>query len=150
MKRRRQSHIQQITSELLHILQTVNNVALQPRVTLADIGIVVFPGTIAIELAGIAKLMGLTKSSFSGKLAAAQWKTEVFCPSIVKAELKQFVGDDIRRWTLRAIPSQSAFETYVEAHPELVTGKDRIPTQESIFPQFEPVVEFSEPVILDL
>jgi hypothetical protein len=133
MKKFRQSNPSQITDELVYVLRTVNDAASHPRQTLADLGIVVFPGALAFCLSSISRLFGITKSSFSAKLKAANWATEVFCPSRVKEELRKIVGEDFRRWALRAIPESSSFQAYTDANPDLVHCKDTILTEAVVF-----------------
>jgi hypothetical protein len=148
MRGTRHSFPTSITDEFLHIVETVMKTTSDPRRALANLGLVVFPGASGLQIAQIAKLMGLTKSTIFAKLRSAGCDSEVACPSRVRAELRNFVGNDIKRWTLRTIPSGSRFQAYVDAHPEIVTGKDALPVRDPLVAPFDGIVELSQAVVI--
>lgn len=110
----------QITDELLYIIKTVNETVTRPKDVLGQLGIIVFPHSVALCRDTLCKMMALTKSSFATKLQKAECSADVLFPTYVKDELRKLVGEDFKKWSLRSTPVGSAFRRYVEANPSLV------------------------------
>ena len=110
----------QITEELLYIAKTVNDTVARPKDVLAQLGIIIFPHAVALCPQTLCKLLSITKSSMSTKLQKADWSVDVMFPTEVKHELRNLVGNEIKKWSLRSIPLDSKFWSYVVANPSVV------------------------------
>jgi hypothetical protein len=134
---------------MTHLIAMVNENTLSPRHTLANLGIVLFPGAIAFQPVNLAKILSLSKSGICARMKAAGWETEVFCPSLIKQELSKLLGGAIKFWTLRSIPVGSRFEIYMNENPVLITGQAKIKTKQQCFAIAYDALEFSDPVSMD-
>lgn len=110
----------QITDELLYIVKTVTGTVPKPKEVLGQLGIIIFPHSVAFYRQSLCKMMSITKSSFTTKLQKADWSTDILFPTYVKDELRKLVGEEIRNWSLRSIPVDSDFRRYVDANPSVV------------------------------
>lgn len=135
----RQNHLhqkypEQINDELVYILKKAVDCSDNPRYTLIKLGLIIFPGSIAIQKSKIAQLLLICKSTLETRMKNAGWNTsDVYCISTVRRCLRNIVRDDYRSWCLKSIPKGSTFEKYVNLHQEIVHCKKEIITEEEFF-----------------
>jgi len=145
MRKSRQSNSDQITDDLVYIVKTAKELSPNPRRALAQLGLVIFPGAIAFRPRDLAGLLVTRKSGIAQKLKGAQWDCEVFWTTLVKSELRKFVGADIKSWALRRIPNGSSFDVFMSLNQDLMTGRDAIRTQEEMMSGYIGGEPLSEP-----
>ena len=126
LARTKQRYPEQITDEILFIVRKVNETADKPKETLAQLGLIIFPGVVAIKRRDFAKLLSICKVGLATKMQKADWSVDIMFPSIVKQELKKIVGDDFRSWMLRGTPRGCAFDRYIQQNPELISARNAI------------------------
>lgn len=130
----RQKFKEQINDELVLILKKAIDLSENPKFTLIQLGLIVFPGSIAIKKKKIAALLRLCKSGLESRMKNAGWNaSDIYCISIVQRFLKKIVRQDYKNWSLKSIPKGSTFDTFVNSHPEIVHGKNEILTEEEFF-----------------
>lgn len=130
----RQKLTEQINNELVYIVEKAINCSDNPKYTLIQLGIIIFPGSIAIKKSRVCKLMSICKTGLESRLKNAGWNSsDIYCISNVQNCLKKIVRNDYKIWKLKAIPKGSSFERFVNLHPEVVHCKNKIISSEEFF-----------------
>ncbi|KAK8892365.1 hypothetical protein M9Y10_029591 [Tritrichomonas musculus] len=130
----RQKFIEQINDELVLIINKAIDLSDNPVYTLLQLGIIIFPGSIAFRKNIVAKLLALCKSSFESRLTKAGWSSSnIYCISTVQRCLRRIVRTDYKNWTLKSIPKGSSFDLFVNNYPAVFSGKNEIMTEEEFF-----------------
>ncbi|OHS93023.1 hypothetical protein TRFO_40659 [Tritrichomonas foetus] len=143
----RQTSKDQITKELLFIVQKVIEFSDNPKLTLRQLGMIIFPGCIAIHKGKIVKLLSLCKSGFNSRMMNAGWSSEVYCPTNVNKQLKKIVKENYKYWCLKSMPQGSEFSSFVSEHCEIISSQKYIQTEEDIFSVVFNASQISSPLV---
>lgn len=122
-----------ISNELQYIVESVIQLSSNPRTTLAELGIIFFPGILAFKKAPLAKLFSVCKTALDVKFKREDWSPEIYTPTKVRNELLKLVGSEARKWSFRSIPCDSSFASFLSIHDDLISAKGKIKTQEEVF-----------------